>query len=355
MVTEVTPNSRTDNNTYNYDNNSLSGPGTTEALVRQGYIANEAGLHTPRNTNVAYKTARINSIPSSLDVTKLPENQVINGFDKRKVIIWETKTPTGRELLSYDGYYYIEILKGFDLEAQLWAENRIKSGDTNFQRREGKGRYLFILSTEASRTEYTNRGLDLNQLRNVYDGAEDLTPYFTDMDRAIPGQSSTYFLRNTLEDFETQLQVSNHMRYYTKEHHNLIKYYFGGAKNTPDVGFFRDMGGRIRVSYDTHMLSRSEPLVKDLLEHADPEQYVISRFKNGMIQFVLNKDLADALVDKFGNEQTLANRWNNDRVVFTGDFNVALYSQLENAVDLETGHLVSPQYLFGLEGFIEKK
>lgn len=287
------------------------------------------------------------AIPADID-PNTPTEQVIAGYDRLDSIIWEAPTEYGREFLTYRGTWYVEFLKPYRNESIAFRDAKVKAGITEFKSVERKSRYLFIFSDSLSQEEIKKRGLDIAELRGSYNTSEEITPYFTDMDRDVNPEYEKYLLTNTLEDLLTSESIKHDLQYFTKDPSNYADYYFGATTNH-DIGFYRDKGKRIRASYDPYYTFRAGPIMQDLLAYGKPEQYVVARFPSGLIQFVIDQDLSDALVKVYGSEDKLAKRWNDVRTVYTEGFTFEIPVGFEEVLDISTEEYVNAKPLFGFE------
>lgn len=297
------------------------------------------------------------TIDSFLDTSNLPEDQVIKGFDRHKSIIWEERTPTGRQFMTYNGKWWVEFLKGFRTEAIQWRDQKIKAKETTFKEFERKGRYLFELDGEKSKIEIARRNLNVVDERNRYDSEEtvDITPYFTDVKRDIDNEVVEYLLLNPLKKLEEERQIASDMLYFSRDPSNYVDYHFGNDRTGTDIGFYRDRGGRIRASYDPQFIFRSAPLLEDLLQLGAPDEYVVGRFHTGMIQFVISVELSKRLVKQYGSEEALAIRWNNTKTKLTEDFDFGNYPTFEQVLDVTTSEFIPASQIFQFGTDAEKK
>lgn len=344
----------TETNTYTYDNQVLSGPGTVEHLVRSGMIADPTGVMQPRSvTTIAPEYAT-----TSITVVNLPEPQKIPDFDKRKVLIWETRTQYGREYLTYDGTWVVEYLGGYREEALEYRVARMANDETKdtIEREFPDGGMLFEFSKEDSQVEYTRRGLDLALLRNNYDNVQEITPEFTEMKRDVKGDTTAYFLVHTLKEHEEEVQSAADMKLFdANDDKNNPLFFFGGRLTGQDIGFYIDKGNRLRATYDPSALFRSKPLLDDLIAHGTPDDYVAATYPTGTVQFVVSRSLTEKLLAKFsGSHDALARRYNDETRTYK-DFKPSDYPQFEDTLDVETGQFKSASETFGISTDEEKK
>lgn len=343
----------TETNTYTYDNQVLSGPGVTEHLVRTGMIADPTGEMQPRTLPTDTEISA-----TSITVVNLPADQTPPAFDKRKVLVWETRTEYGREYLTYDGTWHVEYLGGYRVEALAYRDVRMANADTSdtVERELADGGFIFEFSAEDSQTEYTRRGLDLTALRNVYDSIEEATPYFTDSPRTVAGDTTGYFLIHTLKEHEETIQSGLDMTLFdAKDETNSPLYFFGGRLTGQDIGFYIDKGNRLRATYDPSTLFRSKPLLDDLVQHGKPEDYVAATYPTGTVQIVVSAALTEKLLTKYaGSHDTLARRYNDETRTYK-DFKPSDYPEFEDTLDVTTGQFKSASETFGISTEEEKK
>lgn len=287
---------------------------------------------------------------------ELPSDQVISAFDKRKVIVWEEKTDTGRQFVTYDGKWWVEFLKGYHNEAIAWRDQKIKLNETTFKEYERKGRWLFEFDANRSNEELQRRGINILEERKRYDSVDtqEITPYFTEISRTVDKEVSEYLLLNPLAKLEQDRELASGMLYFSRDPSNYVSYHFGKDRTGTDVGFYRDRGNRIRASYDPQFIFRSKPLMEDLLEFGVADEYVVGRFHTGMIQFVLSEALSDRLVKKYGTEEFLAMRWNNAKLKLDG-FEFGNYPTFENVINVETSEFIPSSVIFEFSSSGEKK
>lgn len=296
-------------------------------------------------------------LDSSYAMDGLPLDQIINSFDKRKVIIWEEKTDSGRQFLTYDGKWWVEFLRGYHVEAIAWRDQRIKLQETTFKEYERKGRWLFELDAEKSKFEVDRRGLNIIKERERYDSDDttEITPYFTDMKRDVDKEVSEYLLLYPLKNLEKDRDLASGMIFFSRDPSNYVSYHFGKDRTGVDVGFYRDRGNRIRASYDPQFIFRSKPLIEDLLEFGVADEYAVGRFHTGMIQFVIDEKLSERLVAKYGSEEFLAMRWNNTKTKHADNFVFGNYPTFENVIDVETAEFIPSSVIFEFSSPNEKK
>lgn len=286
-------------------------------------------------------------IPADID-PDTPKDQVITDYDRLDTIIWEAPTDHGREFLTYRGVWYVEFLKPYRNESIAFRDAKIKEGITDFKSVERKNRYLFSFNGNYTQNELTKRGLDITELREKYNHSEELTPYFTDMDRTLNPEYEKYLLTNRIEDLLVNESIKHDLKYFNNDISNYADYYFGTTTNH-DIGFYWDKGGRIRASYDPYYKFRAGPIMQDLLAYGTPEQYVVARFPSGMVQFVIDKDLSNNLVKVYGSEDKLARRWNNTNTVYTKGFVFEIPVGFEEVLDISTEMYIDSKSVFGFE------
>lgn len=336
-------------NNYNYDNPTLSSPGSVENLVREGKIADPEGKHQPKTPG-----KKREPIPSTLKLEDLPKDQEINNFDKRKVIVYEERTDVGREFITYEGYWYVEFLRGYEEQAKAWLKAKLAAGEGHVTKYERKGRTLFEYVLADSRKELDKRNLTLDQLRKDYDDAEDITAYFKDIPRDVSVDNVEYFLLNDLSQYEADAQLKADLKYFTSDGSNLADTYIGGSLSNGDIGFYYDRGGRLRATYDPVFLYRAKALIEDLITYGSPDQYVMGYFRHGVVQFVIEKDLVEKLIQVYGTEDTLVLRWNN---VDTDapHFKMGDYPGFEDVLDIHSKQYLSSDAIFEFTKEKEKK
>ena len=336
-------------NEFNYSEPGLAGgAGGFEELVIRGIINNKSGLHTPKRVH--------NS--EAVNMTALPEDQRIPDFNSRDSMVYFKVLPGNysREFVTKDGQYGIEFLNGWEAEAIAWKVARVEAGKQGFQELSNKiESTIFIIRDEAQNREELQRvGVNIPSLVARYNQAEEITPAFTEVNRQLNGVVSREAMFKSLEEMRKEVQMTMDLQLFNNDVDNRVKYYFGDT-TADDVGFYRDMKDRIRAGYDQTMAYRSQQLVKDLLEFAQPEEYAVAKYQDGTIIYVLNKELSARLVDKFGSENALAKRW-NDAKLKPQAFDPSIFAGFEHAVDpMNPGSTISANNLFGIATDVEKK
>lgn len=353
MTETVTP---VDTNPYSHDNQALSSPGSLERKVEAGVIDDPNGYHQPkyRSTMNTPTATNPNALPGVLNTQGLPPEQIIDNFDRRYQITFEQHPEGYREFVTYDGIVWIEFLKGQEEQAKRWNRNRILSGKTTHQEEIRKGRILFKLSRADSEARLNEVGLSAADLRQKYDTAEEITPYFTGIPRQVDGEKTKFFITETLETFKLNTRLKADLEVFDNRAENFVKYYIGlpdvYGTNVDDIGFYRDYGDRIRASYDPNMIHKVKPLLQDLINFTtgvgeENEEYVVGLLPNGMLQFVISKDLSNRLVKHYGGETQLVARW-NDPYMSPKGFNMKDFKQFEEIlVVAERIYVNSDKYL----------
>lgn len=323
-------------NTYNYDNHGLASSGAVEHLVRNGMIEDTDGTHQPRTP--------ANGLPP---VTTLEGGSPKQPFVKADAPIYELSSKTGREYLTYGGIWVVEFFKDQEAAKTKLVSELNYEGKVTFTEKQDDTTYKVIYNEASSQAEYAKRGLDLDALRQAYDNAEDISALFDTIPRNIEAAIGSYFLRKPLEEFERDENLHNDVKYFTASVENYANLYFGGRLTGSDIGFYYDNAGRMRASYDPHYLFKADPLLQDLLRYGHPEQYVVGRYPSGMVQFVIEPELAKLLVDTYGSEDALAKRWNDSKIVYSPSFNMGNYPTFEKTLNVESSEYVSSDSIFG--------
>lgn len=334
-------------NEFNYDNQNLSGVGVTEHLVREGYVADPGMIHQPRTVTNPTLNLELSDTIGNTEIN-VPPSQRLPNFDKASTAIWEKTTPTGREFIGYDGLYRIEFLATYREESLAWKNNRITvESDAEFREQYSEsGRTLYTLSKAKSDEKLLELNLNVDTLRTAYDEAEELTPYFTDLNHEIPVKISTYLMYNDLDKLEVETQAEEDRKLFTRDINNFVDYYFGGNLTGTDVGFYMDKGGRMRIGYDIFMAHRAKPLLDDLVEYGNDKDYAVGHFKSGTLQFVLNPRCWKALASKLGDISAMASRYNDSKVM-PDTFKPSDYPKFEAIINIEDGSLISANDIFG--------
>ena len=331
----------TSGNTYNYDNQVLSGPGTVENLVRRNMIADPEGIHQPRTGG--------NFTPENL------APKATEGYNKAEAPVYEVQTDKGRQYLTYGGIWIVEFFKENTVDKVQFLANLDYEGTVTYTEDTDPTIYRIRYDAASSQAERTKRNLDITTLRTKYNEAEDIGPEFTKLPRKVESSLPPYFIRYPLDKFEEDERQINDLKYFSNDPSNYARVYFGGRLTGTDIGFYYDNSDNIRASYDPHYLFKASPLLDDLLKYGTPEQYVVGRYPSGMVQFVINKDLAKVLLDAYITEDNLAARWNDAKIKYTPNFNMGNYPTFEETLDVESGKYISSDSIFEFTTEQEKK
>lgn len=370
-------------NGYNYSSPNLAaGSGVAEELMRNGFIANPEGVHTPRTEGDATETteaeqpqvaetqsgqsaetateSKVTSSSSETSNTGMDNYELIddnnpetnpdvpvpkaNKVVKDEVVLYEQTTLTGRTFLRYDGHWGVEFDEGNEEEARQF----MRAHSSNIYRHLNvKGKTVYLLNETQSQVEYTQADVDIVRLREEYDNnAVDITPYFEEAEvKTLSAQNVEYFLLNTLEDKANEKEFLANAQFFTKDVYNLPYTYFG-HESDEDVGFYLDYAGNIRATYDHQYIGRAKPLIKDLLFFGKPEDYAIARLPTGTIQFVIREPLVSTLLKERNGHNNLAFTYNAKKekeVEFTEDE----LKVFERVLDLSSNTLMSITNVFG--------
>lgn len=303
--------------------NVAQGSGIAEALITAGFIEKD-GTNTPKI-----------------------ENDVEQAYKKENAILFEKEHKYGREYVTYNGIYHIEFRAEHADEAQKFIdENGAIGTDLIYHTKRGKGgSTLFSFNKANSRVKYTQLGINLTELREAYDGSNDLTDVLDGTNTVIPLPDVKYFMFNTLEDYENEKQANDDVLAFNSNPANLPDYYIGTVTSDDNVGFYVDLSGRLRASYDSFLLHRATKLLQDLKEYAKPEEYQVGRLPSGTIMFVLSKDLTDRFKEKFGSYTVLAIRWNDVKA----PKQKAEDMNFEKVLDIKTKTLLDAEDVFGFK------
>lgn len=331
-------------NQYNYDNNVLSGPGTVENLVRSGLIVDPNFVMQPRTGGIEAIT--IVDAPTTGPVV----------YDKRKSLLHEIHTDFGREYLNYSGTWCVEFVEGNKEKAEAYRNSLFEKNIFNFiEKDSSSGSYIIELPSTLSNEKIAEHSLDLAALREVYDNAEEITPYFEKSPKIISAVDVGYFLVNDIKQYEEDRAAAVDMKLFdANDVNNQPAMFFGGHLTGQDIGFYIDKGGRLRATYDMNMLFRSKPLLDDLIAYGKPEDYMAATYPSGTVQFVASKSLTDKLLKAFNTHEALAKRYNDESKMFK-DFTPGTYPEFEDVLDVTTGKFHSANDLFGYTTDEEKK
>lgn len=310
-------------NDFNYSSPNLAaGSGIAEAMVAAGFIEHN-GVNTPK-------------VEAGVAV-----------YDKEHAILFEKDFEYGREYVTYNGIYYIEYRAEHADEAQKFIdENGAIGTNLIYHTKRGPGNStLFSFNKVNSRIKYTQLGVNLTDLRNAYDNSNDLTDVLDGTNTIITKADVKYFMFNTLEDYEDDIQAKEDELAFNGNPNNLPDYYIGAANSDDNVGFYVDLSGRLRASYDSFLLHRATKLIEDLKAFAKPDQYLVGRLPSGTVQFVLSRELTEMFKQKYGSYSVLAIRWNDIKAPKEKADNV----EFEKVLDIKTKTLLDAEDVFGFK------
>lgn len=338
-------------NNYNYENHTLASGSPTEHLVREGYLENESGLHTPR-------TMMNLSADDLIEYDE--EGEVIRSFEYEPAenAIWERIEPYGRHYIGYDGLYRVEFLPGYQEEALTYRrELAFERNIRDFIEEETTShRITYTFNKETTARLLTDTGLDIDSLRNQFDSVSENPLSVTAMKENVAGETIAPLMDMDLETFLKRRQAMEDNRLFTSLKENQVDRYFGGQNTGVDVGFYTDKSGRIRATYDAFMIYRSKPLVEDLLNYAEENEYAVGYFPNTKaIQFVLSKPLSERFIERYFSYSNLATRWNNKNTT-PSNFDPTKLGVFESIINVDTKALIDAVDIFGFtakEGVVD--
>lgn len=318
-------------NLYNHGDPSISfSGGTVEELIRRGLLVRD-GNNTPRSENANFVF--------STDNPELDQSEEM-------IVLWSQPFEYGTNYITLNGLlnkvfdqaHYekgLEYLKAHGLHGDnIIKGHRAGVNNTN----------IYTLDRTSSILHARELGVDLETLISEYLALSNLDDQFKDITKVIPLEDTTRFMFQTLTEYEDEVQSNLDMKVFSSDPGNLPDYYIGAKLTDDNIGFYIDLGGRLRASYDSFVLYRASRLILDLLEFANNEdEYVVGRLPSGTVQFVLEKPLVDRLLRKFGSYNVLVLRWNNATAT-TESLNGIHF---ERIVDVKTRKLYNAVDVFG--------
>lgn len=335
-------------NNVDYSSSLNDGVGTREALTRAGYLDTLDGARTPKTDN-----PKASELPENLPAEQAFDPET---FKKDDMIVWQELISGGRQYVTYGGIWYVDFLAGNRAEAEAWRTARLNAGERDFYENEyPDGILQFKLNKKDSEQMLASRSLRLGELRTNFDNATEISPYFAEIPRYIPAEVSSYLTYHSIEELEKDQQLQKDLlRFDDQVYTNRPQRMLVNNYNPEDVSFYYDVAGNFRAAYDPHMLYLARPLLTDLVQYAQPEEYCLARYPSGTVHFVLMPELIKRLLEVHKSEIVLVKRYNN---VNTNPGNpVEEFPEVfENAINLETKGFVSTRTLFGEPINTEKK
>lgn len=288
----------------------------------------------------------------------IPDDQRLDPteYSINNAIVWQELIDGGRQYVTYRGTWCVDFLPGNRHKAMTWRDDRLNAGEHDFFENEyTSGVYQFVLNKEDSQHMLVSKGLRLDDLRNGYDNATEITPFFQDTPRYIPGQTTSYLTYHSLPEFEKDQRTQQDLLLFNDDTENRPDVLVKVDNDGQDVAAYYDKAGRLRIAYDAPMLYRAKQLLADLAKHGEEREYVLGRFPSGTVFFVLDKGLVERITRYYPSFNMMIRAWTDDSMSPEENIAEKYPTIFENTIDVVNGRLVDTLSLFGLSVNTEKK